>query len=253
MTATHHRKWLFVTPLLVGLAFFGLAQLRTAQYAAETTFFVPLTLLERQIQQNGIGFGSPSEVDAHLELLTSQAVEEVLTKQLDGPFSLDVSKTRNGAVRIVATANDPQRAADLANRAVVVGDSIKQAMLRQNVGQSYAFVASKTEALIAEEAVSRRILDSIRQEAEQDSVAFAALEFKQEHAYGSIVSELTQSERKKIELERYLQAPAPTSYLLSKAVAPTSPKGLPAWAIALLAATLTALAQYAVRVYFPSA
>ena len=42
---------------------------KPAQFKAESTFFVPLTLLEKQIDQNGMGFGSPVEVDAQHECI----------------------------------------------------------------------------------------------------------------------------------------------------------------------------------------
>jgi hypothetical protein len=243
------KKYQLLVPIAIGLVFFGLALLRPKKYAAETTFFVPLTLLERQIQQNGIGFGSPSEVDAHLELLKSQVVTAVLKEQYGDGFELDISKTRNGAVKVVATTSTPETAAQLANQTVAIADSIKQDMLRQNVGQSLAFVSAKTRELTLEEALSRAKLDSIRLLAKQDSVAFAALEFRQEQAYGFIVSELTHSERKMLELDRYLKAPAPASYVLSRALAPQQPSGIPAWAIALLAAGLSAVALYLLRTY----
>ena len=63
-----------ITTILSGMLLFGIAAMRPAKFAAETTFFVPLTLLETQINQNGIGFGSPIEVDAHLELMQSPRV-----------------------------------------------------------------------------------------------------------------------------------------------------------------------------------
>ncbi|MDO7614608.1 MAG: hypothetical protein MUQ75_10230, partial [Crocinitomicaceae bacterium] len=61
-----------VASVLAAVIFFAIAFVRPARYEAETIFFVPLTLLEKQIDQNGIGFGSPIEVDAHLELMGSQ-------------------------------------------------------------------------------------------------------------------------------------------------------------------------------------
>jgi hypothetical protein len=52
-----------------------------------------------------------------------------------------------------------------------------------------------------------------------------------------------------LELDRYLKAPAPASYVLSRALAPQQPSGIPAWAIALLAAGLSAVALYLLRTY----
>ena len=89
-----NKKEIIVT-ILSGVLLFGIAAMRPAKFAAETTFFVPLTLLEKQINQNGIGFGSPIEVDAHLELMQSPRVIQVLQSKFNEAFDLDVRKTRN--------------------------------------------------------------------------------------------------------------------------------------------------------------
>ena len=49
-----NRKDLLVA-ISAGIVLFVVAAIRPVHYAAETTFFVPLTLLEKQIAQNGIG------------------------------------------------------------------------------------------------------------------------------------------------------------------------------------------------------
>ncbi|MGB1735648.1 MAG: hypothetical protein ACPHGZ_04440, partial [Schleiferiaceae bacterium] len=56
------------------------------------------------------------------------------------------------------------------------------------------------------------------------------------------------SARKQEELKGYLQAPAPRSYIISEAVAPTSPAGLPWWAAGILAGILTLVGLWAVDV-----
>ena len=45
-------------------------------YKAEAAFFVPLTFMEKQINQNGIGFGSAVEIDAHIEILNSNILKQ---------------------------------------------------------------------------------------------------------------------------------------------------------------------------------
>ena len=90
-----NRKELVIA-LLSGVMLFVVAMIRPVQYAAEATFFVPLTLLEKQIEQNGIGFGSPTEVDAHIELMQSPVVLKTMEQRYVEPFSLSVRKTRNG-------------------------------------------------------------------------------------------------------------------------------------------------------------
>ena len=97
---------------------------RPAKYGAETTFFVPLTLLETQINQNGIGFGSPVEVDAHLELMQSPRVIQVLESQFKEGFDLNVKRQEMAQVEV--ESNDPVLAAEICNASVAITDSIKQ-------------------------------------------------------------------------------------------------------------------------------
>ncbi|MGB1184801.1 MAG: hypothetical protein ACPG4S_06515, partial [Schleiferiaceae bacterium] len=66
-----------VAVLVAAVVLFVVASVRPVRYASETTFFVPLTLLEKQIAQNGIGFGSPTEVDAHIELMQSPRIDRI--------------------------------------------------------------------------------------------------------------------------------------------------------------------------------
>lgn len=75
-----------VISLLSGMLLFVIATVRPAQFSAEATFFVPLTLLEKQIEQNGIGFGSPTEVDAHIELMQSPVVLKEVQQKFTEAF-----------------------------------------------------------------------------------------------------------------------------------------------------------------------
>jgi len=232
-----------VISILAAVVFFAIAFVRPARYEAETIFFVPLTLLEKQIEQNGIGFGSPIEVDAHLELMNSQSLKSALISRYGADFSLDISKTRNGAVQVRAEASDPKLASEIANGAVRAADSIKQRMLRQNVGMSFDVVQGRTLSLTNEEEVLRKGLDSLRFEAQTDSLAFVALVFRKERQYGTVVVELTKNERKLEELKEYLHAPAPASYVISEARETPKRAGIPAWAIGLLSGLVVFVLQ----------
>ena len=235
-----------VAVLVAAVVLFVVASVRPVRYASETTFFVPLTLLEKQIAQNGIGFGSPTEVDAHIELMQSPRIDRILSGQFPHEFTLDIRKTRNGAVAAEVTAEDPQLASDIANRSVAVADSVKQHMLRQNVGMSYEVIAERTASLKTEEQTLRGALDSLRFEAQSDSLAFAALIFRKERQYGTVVVELTKAERKLAELKEYTSAPSPKSYVISAAVPAERAVGFPAWLIALVGALVVGVA---VRLY----
>ena len=204
-----NRKELVIA-LLSGVMLFVVAMIRPVQYAAEATFFVPLTLLEKQIEQNGIGFGSPTEVDAHIELMQSPVVLKTIEQRYVEPFSLSVRKTRNGAVAVEVRSVAADLSAAIANHAVAV-----------------------TRAL-------RMALDSLRFAAQSDSLAYAALIFRKERQYGTAVVELTNAERKLEELKSYKDAPAPKSYSISPAMPVEKPVGLPAWVIGILGAVLVA-------------
>jgi len=229
-----------VISLLSGMLLFVIATVRTPQFSAEATFFVPLTLLEKQIEQNGIGFGSPTEVDAHIELMQSPVVLKEVQQKFTEAFSLSVRKTRNGAVAAEVRSADAPRSAAIANYVVEVADSIKQAMLRQNVGMSFDVVEKRTLTLQSEEVALRKELDALRFAAQSDSLAYAALIFRKERQYGAAVVELTNTERKLEDLKSYTNAPAPKSYSISPATPAERPVGLPAWSVGLIGAALMA-------------
>ncbi|MDG1055208.1 MAG: hypothetical protein P8I47_05190 [Schleiferiaceae bacterium] len=235
-----NRKELVIA-LLSGVMLFVVAMIRPVQYAAEATFFVPLTLLEKQIEQNGIGFGSPTEVDAHIELMQSPVVLKTMEQRYDESFSLSVRKTRNGAVAVEVRSAAADLSATIANHAVAVADSIKQSMLRQNVGMSFDVMAERKFKLQAEERILRIALDSLRFAAQSDSLAYVALIFRKERQYGTAVVELTNVERKLEELKSYTDGPAPKSYSISPAMPVEKPVGLPAWVIGILGAVLVAV------------
>ena len=236
-----NKKEIIVT-ILSGVLLFGIAAMRPAKFAAETTFFVPLTLLEKQINQNGIGFGSPIEVDAHLELMQSPRVIQVLQSKFNEAFDLDVRKTKNGAVAVEIRSSDPIVAAEICNASIAITDSIKQDMLRQNVGMSLEVILNRAQLLEAEEKALRKELDSLRIFSQDDSLSFAALIFRKERQYGTAVIELTKVERKLEDLKGYTDAPAPKSYIISPAIPSNKKVGLPSWAIGLLGAAIVGIA-----------
>ena len=91
-----------VISLLSGMLLFLIATVRTPQFSAEATFFVPLTLLEKQIEQNGIGFGSPTEVDAHIELMRTAALSQSRKSKMATPIP------RNIAIHLLRLAGSSQ-------------------------------------------------------------------------------------------------------------------------------------------------
>jgi hypothetical protein len=220
--------------LALGIIAAVLLLFKPAQFQSQSTFFVPLTLLEKQITQNGIGFGSPVEVDAHVELMDSRTIGNLVEQKFGAQTTYEVRRTRNGAVEVEVRSTSAQIAAAAANSIISMTDSVKQNMLRQNVGQSLTFVDERSKKLAMESESLRKVLDSIRFEAQTDSLALAALLFQKERQYGAVVVELTEVQRKQEELKDYLKAPAPDSYIISAAQIPDAPAGLPWWAGGML-------------------
>lgn len=239
-----------VISLVFGLLVFLIFQQRPVSYKAEASIFVPLTFLEQQIGQNGIGFGSPAEIEAHIELMRSERVLEAL--RLHYPktkFSYEVSRTRNGAVLVAAKAQGaPQLAADIANRVVSFTDSLKQRMLVQNVQQSLDFVRTNLQTTVVEMTNLQSHLDSLRFEAVTDSLHLASEVFKYERLYGMEVAAMSDLKIRMERLEAHLQAPAPKSYIIYSALPNQKPAGLPALIIALMATMLTALSFYVYKI-----
>lgn len=237
-----------VAAIVIGIVAAVIMFFKPVQYKAESTFFVPLTLLEKQISQNGIGFGSPVEVDAHVELMDSKTIGQLVESQFGKATIYSVRRTRNGAVQIEVKSPVAETAAAAANAIISFTDSVKQNMLRQNVGQSLDFVNECASKLAQESEALRKVLDSLRFEAQTDSLALAALLFQKERQYGSAVVEWTDAQRKQEELKGYLGAPAPKSYVISSAEVPVSPSGLPWWAAGILAAVIAVAAFWAFEI-----
>lgn len=226
---------------IAGILIGCLMLFKPASYQAEATFFVPLTMMEKQINQNGIGFGSPIEIDAHIEILTSKILKQKIENVYGEDLNYQVNRTRNGAVKVSVDAFEAILAASAANSIVQWADSIKQEMLGQNVGQSLDFTRSNLATLSQEVEYLRSTLDSLRVEAQKDSLALEARLFQKENQYGAAVKELTRLQRKDKTLENYLKAPIPKSYIISSAEIPSSPSGLPFWLIGLLGGALAYL------------
>tara|TARA_Y100001978_G_scaffold182875_1_gene180045 strand:- start:594 stop:1346 length:753 start_codon:yes stop_codon:yes gene_type:complete len=236
--------------LVVGLIFFGLAFIRPPKYNSEIAVFVPLTLLEKQIEQNGIGFGAPAEIDAHIELMRSPRITSELKLLFpNSDFEFEVSKTRNNAVLVEVWASEAESSAKIAQKVIDLTDSLKQIMLVQNVGQSHAFVSESLKETRRDMDSLQLILDSLRIAAIEDSIALASEVFKYEHLFGSEVVALNQLKIRRQQLDAYLKAPAPKSYIIYAPEVPKETSGIPAWAIGLIAAILSASAGYAWQIY----
>ena len=119
--------------------------------------------------------------------MQSPLVIQVLQSKFNEAFDLDVRKTRNGAVAVEIRSSDPIVAAEICNASIAITDSIKQDMLRKNVGMSLEVIQNRAQLLEAEEKALRKELDSLRLFSQDDSLSFAALIFRNERQYGTVV------------------------------------------------------------------
>jgi len=185
------------------------------RYQAEVTFFVPLTLLEKQIEQNGIGFGSPAEVDAHIELMRSEAMEQFIAAAVpDGSVEYSVSRTRNGAVELVVESRVDSILIPLAQAMVHHADSLKLHMLRGNIQQSFEFVQYQCEQMEEQVDVIQHELDALRMDHSTDSILLQTRRFRLEKRYGAAVEELTKRTIQRDRMLQMLHAPVPQAYFI---------------------------------------
>lgn len=207
------------TSLLLSLVAVLFSFLVTPRYAAEVQFFVPLTLSEKQAEQAGVGFGGDAEIDAHIQLLRSPSLTKAIALGYpDENVFLDVSRTRYGAVSLSVQSSDAERASDIANRAVALGDSLKQQLLVENRWQSLSFLRQAVHDKEAEVMQYQKKLDSVRAELD-DSKKEDASAFRLERLYGESVNELARYTTQLRRAEIALNAPAPKAYVFSEATA----------------------------------
>jgi uncharacterized protein involved in exopolysaccharide biosynthesis len=227
------------------------------RYTAEITFFVPLTVLEKQVEQDGVGFGSDAEIDAHIQMLQSSALQDVLTKKFSQTaFDLKVKRTRYGAVSLSITANDPELAATMANTAVAFCDSLKQRMMVRNRTQTYQFTKNLYYDKEQEVNEMQTVLDSLRElnrnrQRKDMTKTEDAFTFRIETLYGTAVNELAKYHSRLKRIEKVLEAPIPEAYVVSAAVPPQKASYPPRLLMALGAFVVALLLQFSLFYSIP--
>jgi len=239
---------LLIASLLVALVAFAVASVRPTRYRTKVTFFVPLTLLEKQVAQNGIGFGSPAEVDAHIELMRSDAMAQYVHEQLpNADVEYEVSRTRNGAVELLVRAALDTPLVAFTRSMVHFADSLKTEMLRGNIEQSYAFVVSQLKQCEAQVDTLQSQLDALRMDASSDSILLKTRQFRLEKQYGAAVEEFTRISTQRDRLHQMRSASVPTAYFIDSNVLSVERDSWSPWLLALLAGITTALGGLAWR------
>jgi len=215
-------------------------------YRSEAIIYVPLTLFSQQFDQKGIGFGSNVEIDGHIQILRSTQLLDSLNKHFglcelwnlniseDGNKNqlyqkitsrIDISKTRYSSVSISVRDHNPERAAEMANAIVRLGDIIKEEILLENRLSAYQFARELFEQKQSEILTIEERLKKITDEKGRQAPGFES--FRQRTIYEAEIWELTTRKNQYEKLRKSLDTPLPKSYIVSSAIAAHKPSWPP--------------------------
>lgn len=252
-------RWLFtrkiITRILLGsLLSGGLVYLLTSpwiiqpHYQSEALIYVPLTILVKQIEQQGIGFASDVEIDGHIQILKSTHMRDSLiarfgfdhemnidAEELGGKSKLyraisnriDIQKTRYNSVSVRVLDRNPERAAAIANAIIELGDIIKEDILRANRKEVY--LHAKTHYENKEQSVLEleKRIDSIERSirpGRNERLVNNEL-FKLRTLYSLELQELSGRKNHLETIQRGFNTALPSAYVISRAI----PEATPVW------------------------
>lgn len=277
-TSQQGLSWLFrkrfLILLITGAVITGaLVYLLTSQriikplYQSEALIYVPLTVLTKQLEQQGIGFASDVEIDGHIQILQSARLRDSLItrfkldeelginkKELGGRSkiyelinkSIDFQKTRYNSVSIKVRNHDPEKAAAIANAVVELGDVIKEDILHAN--RKEVFLHAKTHFENKEQSVMdlENRLDSL-----ENALLMAKNKqrinnelFKLRTLYSIELHELAGRKNHLETIQRGFETALPSAYVISKALPETNP----VWPKRVLWAGLAVLAYILIAI-----
>jgi uncharacterized protein involved in exopolysaccharide biosynthesis len=231
--------WLATSPLFV-----------QPLYRAEALIYVPLTIPSRQTEQQGIGFASDIEIDGHIQIFQSGRLRDSLINRfnLAEKYAVDLNKTgglsnlydkinsrikfektRYSSVSVSVMNPDPVEAAEMANGIVKLGDEIKEEILYEN---------RRTVFMQAELHYENKASDVRNLESRIDSVENLIAErepgrlesnllFKLKNQYSFELHEMLSRQNHLESVEHDFKTELPKSYIISKAIPPSSPSWPP--------------------------
>lgn len=217
-----------ITVMLVYLA--TMPALIKPIYESETILYIPLTNLNQQISQQGIGFANEHEVDLYIQILRSTVLADSMKKRLgitSNSFyeslesNLKVEKTRYSSVSVKVRDTSPEKAAYMANLTVKLAESIKNALLYPNRKEAMLYNKSLYEQKILEVAGLKRKIDSL---ALHTGNPLKDLDY--EGAVTEYKLELQELIGRKNQYEHAMKdfdTPLPNIYVISAATAATKP------------------------------
>lgn len=242
--------------LCTGLLTYGLSGWIAPTYEAEAILFVPLMVVEKQIAQDGFGFGGPAEVDAHIEILRSptlsQSVEASLMMHTEEAemaskvaSSLSAKRTPNGAISIRARAKDRQLAMHTIQAAIDTADAHKSRMLKTNRMSAAVQAATRFTEKAKDVIDIRDILDSLRTHSleanERERIHLQTRIFEYEVRLSHAVEELARYESQRQRLSGAAKAELPATYVLGTVSAENEPGWPPRLLFSALAMSMVLL------------
>jgi uncharacterized protein involved in exopolysaccharide biosynthesis len=236
-------------------------------YQSEALIYVPLTILTKQLEQQGIGFASDVEIDGHIQILQSARLRDSLIarfrldekmeidkNQLGGRSkiyklinrNIDFQKTRYNSVSIKVRDRDPEKAAAIANAVVELGDVIKEDILHAN--RLEVFVYTKTHFENKEQSVMdlEHRLDSLENAllTARNKQRINNELFKLRTLYSIELQELAGRKNHLETIQRGFETALPSAYVISKAL----PEANPVWPKRVLWTGLAVLAYILIAI-----
>jgi uncharacterized protein involved in exopolysaccharide biosynthesis len=216
----------------------------TPLYRSEALIYVPLTIPSKQIEQQGIGFASDIEIDGHIQIFQSGRMRDSLISRynLAEKFGIDMSetgglsrlyekidsrikyeKTKFSSVSVTVLDPDPEKAAEMANAIVKLGDIIKEDILYENRRKAFmqAQLHYENKLYSVEELESQ--IDSLETVTGENKNNSELTRLKSEYAIE--MRELASRKNHLETVERDFKTELPQAYVISEAI----PAATPAW------------------------
>ena len=208
-------------------------------YESETIVYAPLTLLSQQMNQHGIGFAGGQEIDWYIQILNSNRLADSLIIKFnlfhtDGsalPSAVDtnfmyqrlasrmhIEKTRYGAVSIRVRDTNPEKASEMANEVVKLGESIKEKLLYPNRLASFQYTQNLYEQKMHDGLMLEQKLDSLHKLSPTERAKQEVFQIRILKSYELELQELV-SRKNRYESEKIaFDTPLPAAYVVSAAV-----------------------------------
>ena len=202
-------------------------------YESEAIVFVPLSIPNQQISQQGVGFAGEHEIDSYIQILKSNILTDSLIthfglktdpqeninliyKKLES--NIKIEKTRYGSVSIKVKADSPEKASKMANYIIDIGESVKRNLLSSNREEAMLYSKTFFEKKANEVTFLEKTIDSLEKHnlakvlKEDFRYNKALIAYKME--FQELISRKNQFERAKEDFEASL----PKVYVVSRAL-----------------------------------